>query len=532
MKHTNKHYFLRLVFSVLGLGTITGVLTAVVITLYKLCAEWVITLSEHGYSLLREHLYLLPVVLLVLGGVAWLLGYCYKKTPNLRGGGIPTSIGILRGVISFHWLRNLIGVFALSLTSFLIGVPLGNEGPSVQIGTAVGRGTVHMLGKKRRAWDRYSMTGGACAGFSVATGAPISGILFAIEEAHQRLSPMILLVAVVSVIASRVTTELLAPLFGVSVSLFPALSLPTLSVQELWIPLAVGLVVGLFSVLVLRYYRFINNVFRKRVKRFPHALKIFAVLAVTVIFGLFSSSLVSTGHHLILSLFESSPALWMLVLLLILRTSLTLCANAGSITGGLFVPMLALGTVMASLLGQGVDLFFGLSAEHYTAMLILGITACIAGMMKMPLTAIVFSVEALSCHNNILAVVIAAAVAFAVTELFGAKSINEKVLKVRMSELNKGKTPKVIDTFVTVQPKAFAIGKQIRDIFWPANLFVLSVKHDPKRAAEMDEHGEKVLREGDVLHVRYATVNERQARDELLAIVGDQSFDELETDVV
>ena len=72
----------------------------------------------------------------------------------------------------------------MSLLSFLMGVPLGNEGPSVQIGTAVGRGTTRIALRKRFAWDRYSMTGGACAGFAVATGAPISGILFAVEEAH------------------------------------------------------------------------------------------------------------------------------------------------------------------------------------------------------------------------------------------------------------------------------------------------------------------------------------------------------------
>lgn len=532
MKHKNKRYFIQLVLSVLGLGTMTGVLTAVVITLYKLCAEGVIALSEHAYPFLREHLYLVPVVLLVLFGVAWLFSYCYKKIPNLRGGGIPTSIGILRGIISFQWLRNLIGVCGLSLTSFLIGVPLGNEGPSVQIGTAIGRGTVSLLGKKRRAWDRYSMTGGACAGFSVATGAPVSGILFAVEEAHQRLSPMILLVATVSVIASRITTELLAPLLGVSVSLFPALSLPTLSLRDLWIPLLVGLAIGLFSMLVLKYYRLINNVFRKRAKTIPHAYKIFAVLSLTVLCGLFSSSFISTGHHLILSLFDSSPALWLLLLILLIRTTLTLCANSGSITGGMFVPMLALGAVMASLLGQILIGLFGLSQEHYAAMLVLGITACIAGMMKMPLTAIVFSLEALSCHNNLLPVVITAAVSYAVTELFGAKSINENVLKNRVNELNKGKTTKVIDTFVTVQPKAFAIGKQIRDIFWPANLFVLSVQHDPKRAAEVDEHGEKVLREGDILHVRYSTVSEPQSREELLAIVGEQDYNEHETDVV
>ena len=68
-------------------------------------------------------------------------------------------------------------LFFGSVTSFLIGVPLGNEGPSVLMGTAVGKGCTDTLAKKHPAWSRYSMTGGACAGFAVATGAPISGIL-------------------------------------------------------------------------------------------------------------------------------------------------------------------------------------------------------------------------------------------------------------------------------------------------------------------------------------------------------------------
>ena len=164
MKTHSKRQFLNLMASAVLFGAITGIFTAVTVLCYKLCASRVIELSEKGYHYLRLHPILIPAVVVALLGIAFLYAFIYKRIPNLRGGGIPTSIGILRGLITFKWLRNLIGTFLLSLTTFLIGVPLGNEGPSVQMGTAIGRGTVFSFAKKHRAWDRYSMTGGACAG--------------------------------------------------------------------------------------------------------------------------------------------------------------------------------------------------------------------------------------------------------------------------------------------------------------------------------------------------------------------------------
>ncbi len=503
-------------------GLITGVLTAVVVSVYKLCAKHVFALSEHGYDFLRTHWYLLPAVLAALFGLAWFLGFVYRSIPNLRGGGIPTSIGVLRGIIPFRWLRNVVGVFVLSLSSFLVGVPLGNEGPSVQIGTAIGRGSVYSSGKRHRAFDRYAMTGGACAGFSVATGAPISGVLFAIEEAHQRLSPMILIVAATSVASAQVTAELLSPLLGVSTTLFPGMQLITLRVRELWIPLVLGIAVGLFAVLFLHYYRLVWTLFNKKLHFLRHRYKIFFVLVLTVAAGLCSFSFISTGHELILSLLQGHTAIYMLFLILLVRSTLTFCANTNRMTGGIFLPILAVGTVFSSLLGRAAEQALGLGHEYGKLILVLGITACIAGMMKMPLTAIVFALEALGCYGNILPVIIVSVVAFVITEIFGAESINDSVLEHRIEEMRAGKQACVIDTHVTVQPDAFAIGKQVRDIFWPANLFVLSLKHAEHRVNMAS--GGKAIRAGDVIHVRYTTHDTELTRGELLAIVGEQSY--------
>ena len=525
MKNKFIKYIINIIFPAIVLGSGTGILTGAIITIYKFCAKHIIHFSETAYSYVKNAWYLIPVVLVGLLGLAFLFKYLYKKIPRLKGGGIPSSIALLRGLITFKWLRVLIGVFFTSLATFLVGVPLGNEGPSVLMGATIGKGVASPLQNKHRAWSRYSITGGACAGFAVATGAPVSGIIFSLEEAEHHLSPMILLVSCFSVLFARITTELLAPLLGVSISLFPELQLITLSLKDIWLPIVIGLSMGGFSVLFLYLYKFISKLFNKHLKKIPLQYKIFFVFAVTFGIGLYSFNFISTGHELILSLFSKRLPFFFLLAILLVRSILTLCSNSNKITGGMFLPILALGAVLSSAMANVLEKL-GLSPEYYTIILVLGITACIAGAMKMPLTAIIFSVEALSCYQNIIYVVIVAVTSYVIPQLFRMKSINDSVIDNLVKEKNEGLTPIVIDTFVTVKPDSFAVGKQVRDILWPANLFVLSFKPSEKRTALIDEHGGKSLHEGDVLHVRYLTYDEAITKRDLTAIVGDQDYEE------
>ncbi len=527
MKHRFRNYFVNLLIPSFVFGSVTGIATAVVICLYKLCAAYIIHLSELGYDALRSAPWWLALAFPALFLIAWCFARVYRKHPNLSGGGIPTSIGVLRGILPLHALRNLFGVFSMSLTTFLIGVPLGNEGPSVQMGTAVGKGCVRSFAKKHWAWERYSMTGGACAGFSTATGAPISGILFAIEEAHQRISPMLLIVSATSVMFAELTSKLLASFLPIHTALFPKMQLVTLSPRDVWIPLVIGITVGLFAVLFLKYYRVIRKLVKRLTEKISRVYLIFLVFVLTVILGLFSASFVSTGHELILSLFEGGEVILVLLLILLVRATVMLFANSSGITGGLFVPILTLGALFSAVIGRVMVRFFGLEQNYAVIVLVLGITACIAAMMKMPLTAIVFAVEALSCYDNVLYVVVVAVVAYIITEFFNVKSINDSVIEHRVESLRQGKQAKVKEAFVTVHEDSFAVGKQIRDIFWPNNLFVLSVKFAHSNHVEVDKDGSKDIRAGDVLHVRYSTYDSRATLEELFAIVGEQEVNEI-----
>lgn len=524
---TRLNYLKNLVLPGLIFSFITGTITGAAIVFYRLSASGAIDLSKKAYSFLRENPIYIILAAALLFALALLFSFIYGKEPNLKGGGIPTCIAILRGLISFRWLRNLVGVAAISLCTFFVGVPLGNEGPSVQIGTSIGRGTVKILAGKNAAWDRYVMTGGACAGFTAATNAPISGIMFAIEEAHQRISPMIIMTAFSSVMFSSLTTRILCPIVGIEPDLFAGLSgsVKTLETGELWISAVIGLAVGAAAVLFLKYYKLMLRLFSGRLSKIGQTAKITAIFLITMLFGLISYDFVSTGHSLVEKLLDGGELWYILLAILVFRATMMLAANITGITGGMFLPIIALSAIISSAVGRLIISTGLLGDDYYSVIIALGISACISGMMKCPLTSIVFSLEALCCAENILPVIIASTLSYVVTEMLGAKSINETAVEQRIREINRNKTPVVIDAFVTVQKDTFAVGKQIRDIFWPCNLFVLSIKHSPASGAVVDRSGEKTIREGDVLHVRYSCYDEQEAKNELLAIVGKQELD-------
>ena len=79
-----KNYLINLIFPAFVLGSLTGILTSVIVTLYKLCAKWIISLSEHGYEYIRHNLYLVIVIVPVLFAVSVLYSYIRNSFVNVR----------------------------------------------------------------------------------------------------------------------------------------------------------------------------------------------------------------------------------------------------------------------------------------------------------------------------------------------------------------------------------------------------------------------------------------------------------------
>lgn len=125
-----------------------------------------------------------------------------KKAPNARGVGIPRSQGVIRGLLPMKWLKEFAATFAGSLMTLIAGVPLGVEGPSVFLGTTIGGG-ISKLPFVKISYSRYLMTCGSGAGFAASCKAPLTALLFSLEELNRKMSPMFITLALTAVVFPR-----------------------------------------------------------------------------------------------------------------------------------------------------------------------------------------------------------------------------------------------------------------------------------------------------------------------------------------
>ena len=154
MKTNRLSYIQNILVPCLVFSAAAGVFTGILIFLFKAAVSWVTAHSETVYEAVHTNPIRIPVLIAGMALVGWLAAVILNYAPEARGGGIPTAITILRGIVPFHWIKSILSVFVSAMLTYFCGVPLGNEGPSVQMGTAVGRGTVTLFAKKHPAWDR------------------------------------------------------------------------------------------------------------------------------------------------------------------------------------------------------------------------------------------------------------------------------------------------------------------------------------------------------------------------------------------
>lgn len=517
MKNKRLNYINNILMPCLIYSVITGILTGTVIFLFKLAAAFVVSVSDDIYSFVREKIIYLPALLSGAALLGLVSALSVKYLGNCKGGGIPTAIALLRGLIEFRWLRNIAMVFISALLSYLVGVPLGTEGPSVQMGTAVGRGTVRLFAKKHTAWDRYIMTGGACTGFAAATAAPLTGIFFAFEEAHRRFSPMIFMSAASAVISGSVTINMLCELTNTDPALFHFKINSVLPIKHLWSALVVGLVCGFFAVAFTKLYRLIGNFIRIRLYRLHIYIKIPTVFALTALIGYFLSQALGSGHSLVDMMIEGRGIWYMSVIYLAVRVILLIVANNVGITGGLFVPSLAFGAMTGSLCAKCMIALGILPEEYYTVLVVVGIASFLSASSRTPISAVTFAIEALSGLSNILPIALGVALSYIIIEVMGVAAFTDTVIESKVEAEHENKTPQLIDTHFTVTSDAFVVGKEIRDILWPPTCIVTSVRKNPASGS----HG-SLIGEGDILHLHYRTYYPADTFKKLEALIGDQ----------
>ena len=520
MKTGLRSHINNIILPSVAFSAVTGAVTGGLIFVFRVISEQVIHASREIYALAHAKPQFIPLLLLGALALALLVSFTLLYSPHSRGGGIPTAVALMRGLITFHWLRDLIFVFTSALISYLCGIPLGNdEGPAVQIGTAVGSGTSHLLARRHPAWERYLMTGGATAGFAAATGAPISAVLFGLEEAHRRISPLLLMSSITSVLCGTGVLELFCRLTGRSAALFHFQINTVLPFSLVWLALPIGILCGIFAYLFAKCTLIFRTVLHRRCKTWHPFFKVAPVFLLVVLVGCVSYNAIGTGHDLIEELLERRVLWYVALALLVIRSVLVILSNDVGATGGLFTPLLVFGALIGSVLAEMMIAAELMDLRYFMLLVVMGMAAFFAASVRTPLTAVVFSIEVLSGFGNIVPILFAVLTAYVIVETIGVTSINEIAMEREIHKEHKGKARKVVDTEVVVKPGAFAIGKEPRDILWPAFCHVLSVR---KGSSAKDAYEGGVVCEGDILRLNFTTFDAEHTAAELRAIVGEQ----------
>ena len=413
----------------LGLAAVAGFFAAIVCTAFRFSAQWVIHLSEAVYAGVRQNLHWLPALMVGAAALGLLASWIVSAYQSCKGGGIPTSVAAIRGIVPLRWLSSILVLPFSALVTFFCGIPLGTEGPCVQMGTAIGDGLGRCFGHKKTPKLRsYVMTGGASAGFSVATGSPLSALLFAVEELQGKCSPLLLAGVIVSVATAQITAQLLACLGFAFDKMFYLTQIHTLPAKLFFVPLTVGVGCGLASVLFTRFYHGVRKAVGAVLKKLPAQIFYPILFAAVSLVGVCMADALGTGHGLTESLLHTRTVWYLLLLVFLLRMVFVTVSNTAGVTGGMFLPTLAFGAVVGALCGEGMLALGLMEAQYYPLAVILGITAFLGANSRIPFTACLFAAEVLCGIKQLPALAVATAVAFLIAKYAAGKDITETVV--------------------------------------------------------------------------------------------------------
>src|SRR5271165_6509196 len=110
------------------------------------------------------------------------IGYLlFRYFPYARGSGVPQTKAALFAREGRITLRTVLGKFFCTSATLASGIPLGREGPSVQVGAGIGSVLGRFLGLPTEQVKKLIPVGAAAA-VAAAFNTPMAAVLFSLEE--------------------------------------------------------------------------------------------------------------------------------------------------------------------------------------------------------------------------------------------------------------------------------------------------------------------------------------------------------------
>jgi len=405
-----------------------GVVSGLAAWILKEGSGWLGTIRVRSSVAIADWL-VLPLMGLVGG---YLSGWLIERfAPDAGGSGLPQ----VKAALARHPTNLSLRLAAIKLVSTIVvlgsGLTLGRQGPTVHIGAALA-GWLSRWVPTSPEFQRQTIAAGAAAGLAAGFNAPITGVLFVVEELLHDVSSLTLGTAILSSFVGAVVSRLLG---GQNWDLNLELAASQAYFVAPAIPFAilVGLLAGLFGGLFNRGILASSAWVRQHVRlSLPMRIAIAGCISGIVLILLPVQFRDNTGLREFL--IAGDAGIGIIAIAFATKFCLTLLAYASGAPGGLFAPTLILGSAIGSLVGWISSTWFGVGDP--TTFALAGMGAFFCAVAKVPITAIAIVFEMTADFNLVLPLMLASVMAYLVSERVSPGSLYDRLLALKGIDLS------------------------------------------------------------------------------------------------
>lgn len=479
----------RSILSQVSRGALVGLVVGAIVSSFRFFIEHFFHFVQGLYKDLGRSPINWIIILSMYLFIILLASQLIKKNQNVKGSGIPQVEAELKGLLQIDWWTTLWQKYILGILAIASGLMLGREGPSIQLGAMGGKGLSKKLALSP-VEERALIASGSAAGLAAAFNAPIAGLLFVVEEVYHHFSRVFW---VSTLAASLVANFVSLNVFGQTPLLNMPDHIPHIDLSSYWIFLAMGIFLGLsgylYEIAVLnigRVYEKLGNWLHVT----PPYRSIFAFLLILPI-GFYFPHLLGGGHHLVLDLAHIPLSVQTLFLYFAIRFSWSMISYGSGLPGGIFLPILALGSVLGALVAT-VLLQFGLiHSNQLPLFVILGMSGYFSAISKAPLTAMILVTEMVGDIRTLMPIGLVTLTAYITMDLVKGAPVYEAMLEQMMPEVTSGSD---VLTLIEIPVSEKIAGRQVRDLDLPRDLLITTHQHNGKNSTV---HGSTRLYLGD-----------------------------------
>jgi CIC family chloride channel protein len=343
----------------------------------------------------------------------------YRFFPNARGSGVPQTKAALFARDGFISLRTVLGKFFCTATTLASGIPLGREGPSVQVGAGIGSVLGRALGLRPEK-VKALIPVGAAAAIAAAFNTPMAAVVFALEEVMGDMNAPIL----GSVVLASATSWAMMRLLLGNNPLFQVPQYTLVHPLELGIYALLGIAGGFLSVAFTKLLLGMRGFFLRLPKKTQRWHPV--VGGVTVgLMGWFVPQVLGVGYTYVGYALNGSMALKLMLLLVALKLIGVTVSYASGNAGGIFGPSLFLGAMLGGALGTVAhNLLPGYTATP-GAYALVGMGAVFAGIVRAPMTSVLMIFEMTRDYAVIVPLMIANMTSLFISRRFQKQPIYE-----------------------------------------------------------------------------------------------------------